>query len=84
MSTPPKNAIVFVFVTSAASAPARNEPSSSLNVTDVTFGSSMTASMIEKCRFGYRSDTSSTSRAIRNPIAKISSYSLFASTVMLI
>ena len=35
---PPRNAIVFVLVVIAASAPARNEPSSSLKVTDVDVG----------------------------------------------
>jgi hypothetical protein len=81
MSMPPRKAIVFVLLAIAAAAPARNEPSCSRNVTEATFGSSTTASMIAKLRCGKRLATSSTSRAIRKPTAKISSYSLFASTV---
>jgi hypothetical protein len=73
--------MILVLLAIAAAAPARNEPCSSRNVTDATLGSSTTASMMTKCRFGKRDATSSTSRAIRKPIAKISSYSLLASTV---
>jgi hypothetical protein len=73
MSIPPKKPTVCVRLTIAASAPARNEASFDLNVTDVTLGASTTASMIEKWLAGKRSADSARSCASSYPMQKISS-----------
>ena len=53
LSSPPIKPTLFVSVVKAATTPTKNEPSCSLNFTEVTFGKSTNSSIIAKLLSGF-------------------------------